>query len=838
MHPFARRSFVHRVFSFLPALLALGAGLLSPLGVQAEGAVDGRWQGSIEVPGSPLAIELNFSTAEGGELEGWISIPAQGAKEVPLEILEHEGSAVKFRIPGVPGEPTFEGTLAGDGATLSGPFRQGGGETTFSVARADDAAPLEAPKPESGPMNVDPQLFEGNWAGAIEVPGRPLGIELSITASSDSGLEGTITIPVQALEDVPLAFLSGEGRSIRFHIPGIPGDPTFEGTLSEDGASLSGPFTQGGGPLSFSVERTEAVEAARAQQVDEALAGLDEVLEQAVEDFNLPGLGLAVVFQGELVYAEGFGYRDVEAELPMTADTLFAIGSTTKAMTSTVLGMQVDEGLLDWDQPLVELMPAFRLSDPAITARISPRDLVSHRSGLPRHDFLWYNNNELSRAELIQRFPHLELTADLRERFQYNNLMYLTAGYLSGQLDGGSWEESVRSRLFEPLGMERSNFSVENSQQDENFAQPYREGDEGELELIPFRNLNVAGPAGSVNSSVREMGRWLLFNLNEGEVDGEALIQPATLADIQAPHMSNGVGGEHVQQSAYGLGWGVEVYRGQRRLRHGGGIDGFITSVHLYPEAELGLVAFDNRGSGLADAVAQTAADRFLGLEAIDWIGEALETRQEQEAIADEAEAALDATRVADTAPTHPLADYAGTYHDPGYGDLVVSAQGDRLAWTFNDIVTPLDHWHYDVFVGSEEAVDPAFEITKLQFRRHRDGYVAEVVVPLELIGSPIVFHKQADPRLSDAEYLQRYSGQYRGETGQVATFSVSGSLLVLSLPGQPLYTLLPQPSGDFHIENLQGFRVSFDSFDDSGQPGIARFIQPNGVFESKRVEE
>ena len=362
----------------------------------------------------------------------------------------------------------------------------------------------------------------------------------------------------------------------------------------------------------------------------EELAGFGELVNQALKDFNAPGAAIAIVAEGRVVHAEGSGWRDVEARKPMTPDTLFAIGSTTKAMTATVLGMLVDEGKLSWDEPLRSYLPKFRLSDPTITERITPRDLVTHRSGLPRHDWLWYNNNQSTRAELVERLAHLELSADLRQRYQYNNLMFMTAGYLAGQLAGQSWEEVMSARLFQPLGMTRSNFSVSQSQKSDDFAYPYQENDEHEMERIPFRVIDLVGPAGSVNSSVNEMSRWLLFNLRGGRVGDRQLIHAATLNDLQSPHMTTGetLQRPEISQAIYGMGWRIDTYRGHRRIGHGGGIDGFITSVMLFPDDNLGLVAFNNGQSGISPLLNLHAADRVLGLEPIDWLGEAREKRQ------------------------------------------------------------------------------------------------------------------------------------------------------------------------------------------------------------------
>ncbi len=678
--------------------------------------------------------------------------------------------------------------------------------------------------------------LDGKWEGEINIPGTVLEIDVDFTTSEDGTLSADISIPAQGASDVELTGVVLEGTTIRFKLPGPPGDPSFEGQLSEDGRSIAGKFSQGGHSYDFKLVQAGDT-AAKAR---DALAGFGEVVEKALADMHVPGLAVAVVTGGEVVYAEGFGYRDVEQELAITPDTLFAIGSTTKAMTSTVLGMLVDEGKLVWDEPLRTYLPSFRLSDPMTTARITPRDLVTHRSGLPRHDLLWYNNNEPTRAEMISRFAHLELTADLREKFQYNNLMFMTAGYLAGQLAGSTWEEVIDERLFVPLGMERSNFSVEDSKQDDDFALPYKENDDDELEEIPFRRIDLVGPAGSVNSSVNEMSRWLLFNLAKGKAGGEQLVSPSTLGEIHSPQMTTGATPERadISVATYGMGWMIDTYRGHRRISHGGGIDGFITSVAFFPDDDLGIVAFNNRGSGLPALVSQTAADLVLGLEKEDWIDDAVEDHKLGKEVQEEAEKKKEATRIADTSPSHLLADYAGTYVHPGYGEMVIALAGEALELRFNGITAPLEHWHYDVWNGAEaEDGDPTFEDQKILFRGNVDGLVSSVEALLEARAAPIVFEKGSDPRLSDPEYLQGFLGTFETADDTKITVTLSGNVLTASIPGQPTFQLVPQLSGRFAIKDFAVITLGFE-LDEAGKATKVLLYQPNGVFEAQRVEE
>ncbi len=673
----------------------------------------------------------------------------------------------------------------------------------------------------------------GHWVGEIDTPGAGLGIDVDFSTEGGT-LRGDISIPVQGVQDMELIGVSQDGTSVRFAMPDIPGDPTFAGTVSEDGDRITGTFTQGGASLDFGLTRGDQP----AVKARASLDGFGDFVARAIEEWNVPGSAIAVVAGGEVVFAEGFGLRDVERQLPMTPDTLFAIGSTTKAFTATLLGTLVDEGLLAWDAPLTTFLPEFRLSDPTATQLMTPRDLVTHRSGLPRHDLLWYNNNESTRAELVARLAHLELSEQPRAKFQYNNLMFMTAGYLAGRLTGSTWEEAMRARLLDPLGMTRTNFSVSDSQQDDDFSQPYREHDDThEIELIPFRPIDLIGPAGSLNSSVNEMAKWLLFNLNRGKVGDRQLIDPGILADVHSPHMTTGETPERpeISQGSYGLGWGIDTYRGHRRIAHGGGIDGFITSVMLFPDDGVGIVAFVNRGSGLPGVLAQHAADLVLDLESIDWYGEGLEERKAALEAQEKAEEKMEETRVPDTSPAHPLVDYAGEYWNPGYGTLEISLDGDRLSALFNNIETPLDHWHYDVWNGARNDDDPTFEDTRFQFRSNVEGDIASVESSFEARLDPIVFDKRPDSRLYDAEYLERYVGRYE-LSGQVVTVGLSGSTLTVSIPGQPMYTLEPEVGGRFTLVEVPIIKVGFVE-DEEGTVSAATFFQPNGVFEAERVE-
>jgi CubicO group peptidase (beta-lactamase class C family) len=670
----------------------------------------------------------------------------------------------------------------------------------------------------------------GHWEGAIQLPGNPLAISVDFAAKSGGGLNATISIPAQGAKDLGLSDVVQTDAAIEFKIPGIPGNPSFKGALSADGAKISGTFTQGAGTFPFTLER-KASPAATAQ---EALQGFDEIATDAMKQLDVPGMAIAIVKDKQVIYAKGFGFRDVEKQQPVTPDTLFAIGSSTKAFTACVLGTLVDEGKVEWDKPVRNYIPWFKLYDPNATERLTPRDLVTHRSGLPRHDLVWYNNYEASRKSLVERLPYLEPSADLREKFQYNNLMFLTAGYLTEVITGKTWEEAVRERILSPLGMKRTNFSVADMQKDADFALPYRE-EHHVVEKIPFRPITNLGPAGSINSSVNEMSHWVIAHLNEGKYGDTRIANAATIEDMHLAHMTTGgtITRPDISPSDYGMGWFVYTYRGHRRVEHGGNIDGFSANVTLFPQDGLGVVVLTNlNGTPLRDLIVNVLADRLLKIEPVNWIAQAATVRAAAEAAEKAGESKKQAMRVMGTQPAHKLEDYVGEYEHPGYGVLKVALRDGKLETTFNGISTPLEHWHYETFNGLK-AADPTFENMKYTFQTDVNGYVARIAAPFDAAVKEIVFTKKPDAKLYDAAYLKRFAGTYM-LPGAPITISLKGNTLVAMIPGQPPYDLMPSLSGDFFLKQAQIVNLHF-VVDDNGVVTATDIHQPGGVVTARR---
>jgi CubicO group peptidase (beta-lactamase class C family) len=676
------------------------------------------------------------------------------------------------------------------------------------------------------------QDLAGHWEGAIELPGTKLAVDIDIAKLADGTWKGDISIPLQNAKDLPLAGIKVEGANVSFVISGVPGDPTFKGQMNPDGSKITGQFAQGGGAFPFELVRgADPIAKAR-----KALEGFDEVVVRGLAALKVPGAAIAIVKDKEVILAKGYGFRDVEGKLPVTADTLMAIGSSTKAFTTFTLGTLVDQGKVDWDKPVRNYIPWFRLYDAPAGERLTPRDLVTHRSGLPRHDLVWYNNKTASREDLVRALAFLAPTADLREKWQYNNLMFLTAGYLVETITGQSWEEAVRRLVFAPLGMARSNFSVLESQKDKDFAFPYDERD-GKIVKIPFRDITTVGPAGSINSSVNEMSRWVTVHINGGKLGDKQVIGADTLADLHKPYMTTGGVSTRPDITApdYALGWMVDNYRGHGRVHHGGNIDGFSAMVSLWPNDGLGFVVLTNKnGTGLTELLIRTAADRILGLEAEDWIGDAAKKIAEGEAVGKKAEEKKATRKRPGTVPAHKLDEYAGDYRHPGYGDLKVTLQGGKLGFVYNGIATPLAHWHYETFNGLK-ADDPAFEDTKLTFRTDENGNVVGLIVPFEASVDDIYFVKKPEARLSDPAYLKTLLGDYVLPT-QTVTIGLKGDVLTLTIPGQPVYELVPEVGGEFSLKAAKVVRLRFQE-DAKGQVTGLEVSQPGGVYEYKRTK-
>ncbi|MBK8021139.1 MAG: serine hydrolase [Chloroflexi bacterium] len=562
-------------------------------------------------------------------------------------------------------------------------------------------------------------------------------------------------------------------------------------------------------------------------------SALAEWLPDRMAEWKVPGMGIAVVKDGEVLLAEGFGLRDLEQGLPVTADTMFAIGSSSKAFAAAAVAVMVDEGKLEWDKPVRDYLPNFKLKDDFASARMTPRDLLCHRSGLPRHDLMWYNSTS-TREEMFGRLQHLEPSRDFRAVWQYQNLMYMTAGYLAGKVAGSTWEEVVRTRIFEPLSMKTANFSVDDMQSYPDHALPYDEK-EDELRRIDFRNINEVGPAGSINATPNEMAQWIKLHLGSGKLGEQQIISEANTRQLHSPQMviSEALWRELFGSDlvSYGLGWFIHTFNGETMLQHGGNIDGFSALVSFIPARNVGVVTLTNRnGTFLTEVATFRIYEALLGLEHFDHNSKLKSLVDKMKDEAKKAKAESSSDRKPDTQPSHPLSDYAGDFEHPGYGVFRITEAEGKLTAAYNRLELKMEHYHYDIFEATLEPVDVSF---KLHFHLDVKGNVEKVSVPLEPTVAPIVFTRMADSSMKNKAFLERFVGEYE-LMGMTVTIALRGEdSLLASVPGQGDVILEPYQGTTFNLKGLPGFSIEFVVED--GSVTAAKIGQPNGTFTATR---
>jgi len=485
------------------------------------------------------------------------------------------------------------------------------------------------------------------------------------------------------------------------------------------------------------------------------LKGFDAFVQAQLERYHVPGAAVAIVNNGGLLFVKGYGLRDIAAQLPVTERTIMPIGSLTKSFTTFVIGQLVDDGKLDWDTPVRNYAPDFRMFDPFATERMTLRDMACHRSGLPRHEFMWIGS-PFSREELFERLRYLEPNADFRSRYQYQNLIYMAAGYIAGRVAGKSWEELVRERIFQPLGMTSAGFSAVESFSTGDAAKAYLYQNGTFEERPPSFAEDAVGPSGSICAHVQDAAKWLQLHLGNGQFNGRRVISEATLRMLHTPQMvieeepGDPIAEEmrryrELSDMAYAFGWTTGAYRGHRMVEHGGNTDGATTAAKMLPDDGLGVVVLTNADhTDAADVICYNVFDRMLGLDQIDWSGRLLKVWQKVLDMIAEMKEKTASGRKEGTRPSHPLADYAGEYEHPGYGIFKITAEGDHLKGYYNGHEWPVRHLHYDIFSFEFWMLGFTFPGT---FLSDHDGAIDRLSLPLESSVKEIVFtRKKAKP--------------------------------------------------------------------------------------------
>ena len=571
---------------------------------------------------------------------------------------------------------------------------------------------------------------------------------------------------------------------------------------------------------------------------DARLKGLDTFALKVLKDWHAAGVTIAVVEKGKVVYTGGFGYRDLDKKLPVTENTQFAIGSCTKAFTASMLGMLEKEGKLEIDKPVRTYLPELKFQNEYTNDHCTLRDMMCHRTGLPRHDLSWYAS-WAGRNELLERIQYMEPTAELRAKWQYNNFMFLAQGVVIEKITGKSWEENMKEKILKPLGMDNTNLSTTDMQKSADHSLAFATKDSS-IKAIAYRNIDAMGPAGSVNSCAKDMAKWLITWINNGKYEGKEIIPSSYRNDAITIQMAMGGGAPAAENpdvhiSGYGLGWMLSSYRGHYRVEHGGGIDGFITTTGFFPSDSIGIFVSSNQG-GVSSSIRNFIADRMLKLSYRNWNKMQLDAMIKARDAAKAVKKNDSIGHKFNTKPSQELKNYTGTYKSPGYGSIEISMKDGGLVSKFNAIDIRLDHFHYDQF--NAVILDPALEGSEpIRFTFHIDvsGDITKLTVPFEGGVKDIEFIKETKAIAVKKSDLEKYVGEYELQSGAIAKFYTKGeNTLYAFIEGQPEFELVATDKNKFDLKIIKGYSVTFEE-NDKGEIVAASFVQPNGTFKGKR---
>jgi CubicO group peptidase (beta-lactamase class C family) len=468
---------------------------------------------------------------------------------------------------------------------------------------------------------------------------------------------------------------------------------------------------------------------------------LDAYVANSMKTFDVPGMAVAIVKDGKVVVAKGYGVRKLGDPTPVDDRTMFAIGSNTKAFTTAALAGLVDAGKLSWDDPVYQRLPGFVMYDSYVSHEMTIRDLLTHRSGmgLGEGDLLFWPQSTFTREEIIYKLRFMKPASSFRSRFAYDNLLYMTAGQIIPAVTGTTWDDYIPQHIFAPLGMNNSNVSTAAFKPGDNYAFPHSRV-EGKLQVIHFEVLDNAGPAGAINSCATDMAKWVLLQLNHGkfldpagqdkvgrlfsEQQSKEMWTAQTILPIGNPPPP--LAGLKSNFADYALGWGLRDYHGRKLVGHTGGVGGFVSRVMLVPEENLGVVILTNAEEGGAfDSILFHVLDHYFNLPPTDWIAAYKSLKDVQEQTAAETMKKAEGARAADSKPSLPLEKYAGTYTDAWYGPITIKKEGPGLVMTFDHTPTmigDLQHWQYDTFKAHwrDRTIEDAF----VTFSLNPDGSI------------------------------------------------------------------------------------------------------------------
>jgi len=465
---------------------------------------------------------------------------------------------------------------------------------------------------------------------------------------------------------------------------------------------------------------------------------IDSYVDSLLKGWNVPGLALGIVYKDQLIYAKGYGYRDVEKKLPVNAKTIFPIASNTKLFTATAAVMLADEGKLSLDKPVRNYMPSLNFYNDELNTKVTLRDMLSHRTGLPRYDGIWIAS-PFSRKETIAKVALMKPQLGFREGYIYNNMMFASAGAVMEAVTGMSWEDIVKTKIFQPLDMKVSCFTDEEMMKTNNYSLSYFEPDSTKRLLREqyIAQSEALGPAGTIKSNIEDMSHWMIAQLNSGKYKGQQAIPESAIKQTLVPNNIADRQGkwDELSNSLYTLGRTIQSYKGYKIATHTGSIDGFYSNLTLIPGEQIGIFMVHNGspGGSFRSAMAFPVIDRLLGLNYTPWSDrykkDYVEAKTQEKKFKD----STNATQVKNTVPSHALTAYTGTYSNPIYGNISIELQNSQLIFLFRKQSAVLHHFHYDQFITKEENNDkPDF---RLNFLTNSKGDIDRILT--EPFGDP-----------------------------------------------------------------------------------------------------
>jgi CubicO group peptidase (beta-lactamase class C family) len=574
--------------------------------------------------------------------------------------------------------------------------------------------------------------------------------------------------------------------------------------------------------------------AARAQDAEVAkkLQGFDAYMEQTLKDWNTPGVGVGIVVGDKLVFAKGYGYRDYEKKLPFTAKTMQPIASNSKLFTAVSAGMLVEEGKLTWDKPIKQSVPEIEFYNDQLNNNVTLRDMMSHRTGVTRHDLIWFKS-PFTRKELFDRLKYLEPQEPMRTTFLYNNLMFAAVGQVIEMKSGKKWEDFVRERIFTPLGMNTTCYTIADMLKQPDYGVAFREKrDSFELEKIPYyEDTEGVAPAGAIISNIDELSHWLIALMNEGKYSGKQVLPASVLKETLQPAIAlpnaagEALGYWEILNSAYGMGRQTASYRGKLLTFHGGDLPGFHSQISFMPNDKIGVIVLvqTNHGAPLYNIISYNVYERLLGMDQTPWSQRQLQQRLANKKAATESRTKAGADRVPNTKPSHALGDYVAEYESPAYGILKIGLQGDQLQFGFHEFHFPMSHFHYDRFDTPDDEQYGKFSVN---FRTNPQGDVDQAVISLDQ--AEVVFTRK--PETLDAKLLEKLSGTY--VTPSKVKFEVvyqPGTGLALVFPGGPPQKLIPVKGLQFRTAQFAD--IIFEFVMENGQVKGLKRRDPSGEF-------